>query len=79
MLERYHALFRRAGAGLDAAGQGAAGGDRRAARERSAPTFGQNVLADEQAYVLLLGEDDLAGLPDFARAAARGSRRASAA
>ena len=36
-------------------------------------TFGQNVLADEQSYVMPLGEDDLAGLPDFARAAARGA------
>ena len=35
--------------------------------------FGQNVLADEQSYVMPLGEDDLAGLPDFARAAARGA------
>ena len=35
-------------------------------------TFGQNVLADEQAYKLILdGEADLAGLPDFVRAAAK--------
>ena len=35
-------------------------------------TFSQNVLADEQGYTLVLdGEDDLAGLPDFVRAAAR--------
>ena len=33
--------------------------------------FGQNVLADEKAYALILEEGDLAGLPDFARAAAR--------
>ena len=33
VLERYHAMFRRAGAGLDAAGEAAAEGDRRAARE----------------------------------------------
>ena len=33
--------------------------------------FGQNVLADEKAYALMLEEGDLAGLPDFARAAAR--------
>ena len=33
--------------------------------------FGQNVLADERAWVLVLEtEDDLAGLPDFVRAAA---------
>ena len=35
-------------------------------------TFSQNVLADEQGYTLVLdGEDDLAGLPDFVRAAAQ--------
>ena len=33
--------------------------------------FGQNVLADEKSYALLLDESDLGGLPDFARAAAR--------
>ena len=35
-------------------------------------SFSQNVLADEQSYALVLdGEADLAGLPDFLRAAAR--------
>ena len=34
--------------------------------------FSQNVLADERDYMLVLeGEADLAGLPDFLRAAAR--------
>lgn len=33
--------------------------------------FGQNVLADESEWRMVLGEDDLAGLPDFVRAAAR--------
>ena len=38
--------------------------------------FSQNVLADEQSYTMELdGEADLAGLPDFVRAAARGRRR----
>src|SRR4051812_12531989 len=71
VLERYHALFRRAGAGLAAAAKDRLKeiGDRLASLGTS---FGQNVLADEQSYVLPLGEDDLAGLPDFARAAARG-------
>src|SRR5438270_7176668 len=71
VLERYHPLFRRAGAGLDAAAKERLKeiGDRLASLGTS---FGQNVLADEQSYVLPLGEDDLAGLPDFARAAARG-------
>ena len=71
MLERYHALFRRAGAGLDGAAKERLKeiGDRLASLGTS---FGQNVLADEQSYMLPLGDDDLAGLPDFARAAARG-------
>jgi peptidyl-dipeptidase Dcp len=69
VLERYHALFRRAGAGLDAAAKQRLKeiGDRLASL---GTTFGQNVLADEQSYVMPLGEGDLAGLPDFARAAA---------
>ena len=72
VLERYHALFRRAGAGLDAAAKQRLKeiGERLASL---GTTFGQNVLADEQSYVMPLGEDDLAGLPDFARAAARGA------
>ena len=72
VLERYHALFRRAGAGLDAAAKTRL----KDIAERLASLgthFGQNVLADEQSYVLPLGADDLAGLPDFARAAARGA------
>ena len=72
VLERYHALFRRAGAGLDSAAKQRLKeiGDRLATL---GTTFGQNVLADEQAYVMPLGEADLAGLPDFAVAAARGA------
>jgi peptidyl-dipeptidase Dcp len=72
VLERYHALFRRAGAGLDAAAKQRLKeiGDRLATLGTS---FSQNVLADEQSYVMPLGEDDLAGLPDFVRAAARGA------
>jgi peptidyl-dipeptidase Dcp len=72
VLDRYHALFRRAGAGLDAAAKQRL----KEIAERLASlgtTFGQNVLADEQTYVMPLGDDDLAGLPDFARAAARGA------
>jgi peptidyl-dipeptidase Dcp len=70
VLERYHALFRRAGAGLDATAKERLKqiGDRLATLGTS---FSQNVLTDEQSYVLPLGDDDLAGLPDFARAAAR--------
>jgi peptidyl-dipeptidase Dcp len=72
VLERYHAMFRRAGAGLDAAAKQRL----KEIAERLASlgtTFGQNVLADEQSYMLPLGDDDLAGLPEFARAAARGA------
>jgi peptidyl-dipeptidase Dcp len=60
----------RAGAALETSAQ-----DRLASiNERLASLstqFGQNVLADERAYALLLEESDLDGLPDFARAAAR--------
>jgi len=70
VLDRYHTRFVRAGAALDKSAQ-----DRLAAiNERLASLgtqFGQNVLADEKSYVLLLEEGDLDGLPDFARAAAR--------
>jgi peptidyl-dipeptidase Dcp len=70
VLERYHTRFVRAGAALDKPAQ-----ERLAAiNERLASLgtrFGQNVLADEKSFVMLLGEDDLAGLPDFARDAAR--------
>jgi peptidyl-dipeptidase Dcp len=71
VLDRYHTAFRRAGAHLDAATK-----QRLAAiSERLAvlgTAFSQNVLADEQDYILPLeNEADLAGLPDFVRAAAR--------
>jgi len=70
VLDRYHTRFVRAGAALDKPAQ-----DRLAAiNERLASLgtqFGQNVLADEKSYALMLEEGDLAGLPDFARAAAR--------
>ncbi|HEY7979314.1 MAG TPA: M3 family metallopeptidase, partial [Rhizomicrobium sp.] len=71
VLERYRLDFVRAGANL-------VGGEReRYAQigERLAElgtAFGQNVLADEQDFVLPLQESDLDGLPDFARAAAAG-------
>ena len=69
VLDRYHTRFVRAGAALGQTAQ-----DRLAAiNERLASLgtqFGQNVLADEKSYALILDEDDLAGLPEFARAAA---------
>ena len=70
VLDRYHTRFVRAGAALAKPAQ-----DRLAAiNERLATLgtqFGQNVLADEKAYALILDEADLDGLPDFARDAAR--------
>jgi len=70
VLERYRTRFVRAGGALGQPAQ-----ERLAAiNERLASLatqFGQNVLADEKAYALLLDEGDLTGLPDFARAAAR--------
>jgi peptidyl-dipeptidase Dcp len=71
LLERTHLDFVRAGAQLPAAQQ-----QRYAAvmKDLAALTtrFAQNVLHDESSYTLALdGEVDLAGLPDFVRAAAR--------
>jgi peptidyl-dipeptidase Dcp len=70
VLERYRTIFVRQGAAL------APDAKKRLAEinERLAllgTKFGQNVLADEKAYSLVLeSEDDLAGLPDFVRDAA---------
>jgi peptidyl-dipeptidase Dcp len=71
LLERFHLDFVRAGARLGEAEQ------KRYAQvvQRLAELttrFGQNVLADESSYRLVLRDErDLAGLPDFVRAAAR--------
>ncbi len=69
LLDRYNTRFVRAGGALDKAAQ-----DRLAQiNERLATLgtqFGQNVLADEKSYALMLDQADLAGLPDFAVAAA---------
>jgi peptidyl-dipeptidase Dcp len=70
LLERHHLGFLRAGARLDEAGRKRMG----EITERLAvlgTRFSQNVLADESGYMLLLeSEADLAGLPQFLRAAA---------
>ena len=70
VLERYHTRFVRSGAAIEKPAQ-----DRLAAiNERLASLgtqFGQNVLSDEKSFVMVLEESDLAGLPDFAVAAAR--------
>jgi peptidyl-dipeptidase Dcp len=75
VLQRYHTRFVRAGAAAGPAAQ------RRLAQigERLASlgtAFGQNVLADEKAYALVLEESDLAGLPDFVLADARAAAAA---
>jgi peptidyl-dipeptidase Dcp len=70
VLERYHTRFVRSGAAVEKPAQ-----DRLAAiNERLASLgtqFGQNVLSDEKSFVMVLEQSDLAGLPDFAVAAAR--------
>ncbi len=70
VLERHHRKHLRAGAKLgDAERQRMAEITERLASLST--QFSQNVLADEQSYILLLeSEADLAGLPDFLRAAA---------
>src|SRR5688500_8481727 len=70
VLDRYHTLFVRQGGGLPAEKK-----ERLAAiNERLAvlgTQCGQNLLADEKAFALVLdGEADLAGLPDCLRDAA---------
>jgi peptidyl-dipeptidase Dcp len=70
VLERYHRAFTRSGAGRPAEVKARLA----AISERLATlgtAFGQNVLADEKDWTLVLeGEDDLAGLPDTLRDAA---------
>jgi peptidyl-dipeptidase Dcp len=75
VLDRYHTIFVRAGAALDAAGK------KRLAEitERLAAIgteFSQNVLAAENGFMLVLdGEADLAGLPPSVRAVAAEAAR----
>ena len=74
LLERYHLRFVRAGAAL---------GCEDKARMTEIQTrmatlhvhFGQNVLFDEDEWRLVLGADELDGLPDFAREAAAGAAK----
>jgi peptidyl-dipeptidase Dcp len=76
VLDRYHTSFVRNGAALDVTARERLG----AVAERLATLgtrFAQNVLADEQAYALVLdSEADLAGLPPFVRDAAAGAAAA---
>ncbi|HWB44274.1 MAG TPA: M3 family metallopeptidase [Hyphomicrobiaceae bacterium] len=69
VLERYHLSFVKGGAALDARGKKklAAIAQRMAALRTK---FSQNVLADEQSFLMVLEDDELAGLPEQLRAAA---------
>jgi peptidyl-dipeptidase Dcp len=74
--ERYRTMMRRAGAHLDAAAKArlAETGQRLATLGTA---FGQNVLTDERdTFLVLESEADLAGLPDFLRAAAQAAAEA---
>jgi peptidyl-dipeptidase Dcp len=70
LLERHHRQFVRAGAALDEAGKARMTAiEARLSELHTA--FAQNVLAAEKAYQLVLdGEEDLKGLPEFVRQAA---------
>lgn len=71
LLDRVYLDFVRAGARLDGARQTRYAAIMQRLAELGT-TFGQNVLADEADFQLLLRDEaDLAGLPDFVRAAAR--------
>ena len=71
VLERIHFDFVRAGARLAPAAQVRYGDIMQRLAELTT-RFGQNVLADESAYRLVLRDEaDLAGLPEFVRASAR--------
>lgn len=75
VLERYRIRFRRAGAELapEAKTRMAAIAER---LSELATQFSQNLLADESGFTLpLTGEDDLAGLPPFLRAAAESAAK----
>ncbi len=70
LLDKYHRRFVRAGAALDEAGK-ARMTEIGARLSELHTAFSQNVLAAEKAFELVLGgEEDLKGLPDFARQAA---------
>jgi peptidyl-dipeptidase Dcp len=70
VLEQSHRNFVRSGARLDETGK-ARLTEITARLAELGIAFSQNVLADETSYELVLEADDLDGLPDFVRAAAR--------
>ena len=76
LLEHYHKKFVRAGAKLGAESK-ARLKEIEARLSELHTAFGQNVLADEKSFQLVLeNEDDLKGLPDFVREAAAGAAAA---
>lgn len=76
LLEHYHKKFVRAGAKLGAESK-ARLKEIEARLSELHTAFGQNVLADEKSFQLVLeSEDDLTGLPDFVREAAAGAAAA---
>jgi len=68
VLEKTWKGFVRSGARLDAKGKARLAAINEELASLGA-TFGQNVLADERDWALLLDEADLAGLPDFLKSA----------
>jgi peptidyl-dipeptidase Dcp len=74
VLERYRLDFVRAGAQLEDVAKTRLSGIVEDLATLGT-NFGQNVLADEQAYILPLHESDLQGVPDFARQAAAETAR----
>ena len=73
LLEKTYKGFVRSGAKLEGAARERYK-ELSQARAKLTTKFGQNVLADEKAYMLVLdGEKDLAGLPAFVREAAAGA------
>lgn len=75
VLEGYYQRFTRRGAALDAAGK-ARLREINAALASDYTKFGQNVLADEENYEMVLVEADLEGLPDSVKAAAAAAAEA---
>ena len=73
LLEKTHKGFVRSGAKLEGAARERFK-ELSQTRAKLTTQFGQNVLADEKAFMLVLkGEADLAGLPQFLREAAAGA------
>jgi peptidyl-dipeptidase Dcp len=74
VLERYHLDFVRQGAMLKGVGRARLNDIGQRLATLSAE-FSQNVLADEQEFVLAVHEDQMAGVPDFLREAAASTAR----